>query len=67
MLALARRDGPAKARIHLATAQFEAHCDRVTNAGNPEQLLLEGDVHVIYLRNGQNLRIKGERAWLMAC
>jgi hypothetical protein len=49
-----------KHNVHLVTPHLEAHCERLTS-GNPDHMLLEGDVQLICFRNGQTLRIQGQR------
>jgi hypothetical protein len=51
----------ANDRIHLVTAHFDVYCKRLTRLGNPDHMLLEGDVRLISMRNGQTIRIEGER------
>ena len=54
--------GPnAKHNVHLVTPHLEAHCERLSSAGNPDHILLEGDVNLICRRNGQTVRIQGQR------
>jgi hypothetical protein len=50
-----------KRKVHLATPHFEANCDRLTNGGDSNQMLLEGDVDLTCQRNGQTIRIQGQR------
>jgi hypothetical protein len=54
---------PATARhnVHLVTPHLEAHCERLTSVANADHILLEGDVHLTCNRNGQTLRIQGQR------
>lgn len=52
----------AKHNVHLVTPLLEAYCERLTSdAGNPDRLVLEGDVQVTCKRNGQSVRIQGQR------
>ena len=59
------REAPAqpalKHNVHLVTPQMEAHCQRLTSAGNGEHIILEGDVQLTCNRNGQMIRIQGQR------
>lgn len=59
------REAPAQAalkhNVHLVTPQMEAHCERLTSAGNGEHIILEGDVQLTCNRNGQTIRIQGQR------
>jgi hypothetical protein len=47
--------------VHLVTPHLEAHCERLTSAGSPDQIMLEGDVNLICNRNGQAIHIQGQR------
>jgi hypothetical protein len=51
----------ARHSVHFATPQLEAHCEKLTSAGNPDEIVLEGDVHLTCKRNGQTVRITGQR------
>jgi hypothetical protein len=51
----------ARHSVHFATPQLEAHCEKLTSAGNPDEIVLEGDVHLTCKRNGQTVRIQGQR------
>jgi hypothetical protein len=51
----------SKRKVHLATAQFEANCERLTSVAESNQMLLEGDVDLTCQRNGQTIRIQGQR------
>ena len=55
------RHPAARHKVHLVTAHMEARCERLTSVGNPDHMLLEGDVQLICYRNGQTLRIQGQR------
>ncbi|HWY87763.1 MAG TPA: hypothetical protein VNX28_13610 [Gemmataceae bacterium] len=50
----------ANHNVHVVTPHLEAHCDRLTS-GNPDHLVLEGNVQLVCFRNGQTLRIQGQR------
>ena len=50
-----------KQLVHLVTPHLEAHCDRLTCGSDPDHIILEGDVTVTSNRNGQVLRIQGQR------
>jgi outer membrane protein TolC len=52
---------PAKQNVHLMTPHFEAHCDRLTSAGGSDHILLEGNVRLSCIRNGQIIQIQGQR------
>lgn len=50
--------------VHLKTAQFEANCKSLTSAGSPERIILVGDVHLVCNKNGQVIRVEGQRVVL---
>jgi hypothetical protein len=50
--------------VHLKTAHFEADCKSLASAGSPERIILLGDVHLICTKNGQTIRIEGQRVVL---
>jgi hypothetical protein len=52
---------PAEDRVHVVTAHFDAYCERLTRLANPDHMLLEGDVRLSCNRNGQTIRIEGQR------
>lgn len=52
---------PARPSVHLVTPQFEAHCEKLSTTGSGENVILEGDVTLTCKRNGQTLRIQGQR------
>lgn len=46
------------------TNQFEADCKSLTSAGNPELIILVRNVHLVCNRNGQIIRVGGQRVVL---
>ncbi len=60
-LTVSRKAPAAKRNVHLVTPNMEAHCERLTSGGNADHIVLEGDVQLTCNRNGQSIRIQGQR------
>ncbi len=46
--------------VHLVTPQLEAHCQRLSESGDRDHVLLEGNVQLTCKRNGQLIHIQGQ-------
>lgn len=47
--------------IHLITPRFEARCHRLSSTGAPDEIVLEGDVHLIVHGAGEPIHLHAQR------
>ncbi|MCI0378112.1 MAG: hypothetical protein L0215_10920 [Gemmataceae bacterium] len=47
--------------VHLVTPKFEARCHHLSSTGVPDQIILEGDVHLTVHHTGQTVHLHAQR------